>query len=263
MPCLDRKHLKKFYEEEAKRLSHQESMYLKGNKHNLWWHRKRLNYILSFLIGILKQPQITTFADIGCAEGYYIKRVISIRNNLFCVGADIAHTYIKRAKTIVKNSNADFAVCIAENLPFKGNCFDIVLCTEVLEHVPDYHKALNELCRITRKHLVISFPGHSHTYEVFSKVGFLKRMFINRLPNVGHVSEVTISDIELLMKACGMSVQIEIGGALPLQFYKIIPSIRLVDIIDDLLCKILKALGALEHVTIHVVRILKKVDRII
>ncbi|MEA2089433.1 MAG: hypothetical protein U9O89_01555, partial [Thermoproteota archaeon] len=72
MQRIDKRHLKKFYEEEAKRISHQQLMYVKGSKHKLWWHRKRLKYVVSFLTEAFKEHHVTTFADIGCAEGYYL-----------------------------------------------------------------------------------------------------------------------------------------------------------------------------------------------
>lgn len=260
MPCVDRKHLKKFYEEEAKHLSHQELMYLKGNKHNLWWHRKRLKYVLSFLSEILRESQLATFVDIGCAEGYYIGRVASVYGDVHCVGADIAHTYVKKAKNSVKRSNVDFTVCDIENLPFKERCFDIVLCSEVLEHVPNYRKAFAELYRIARKYLVISFPGYSYIYKVVSKAHILKGLVDNVIPNVGHVSEITVYNIKSLLKTYNYkaSVEIKIGGALPLQLYKIIPCIKLVDVIDNMACKILEHFGATDCMTIHVMKIVKE-----
>ncbi len=77
-------------------------------------------------------------------------------------------------------------------------------------------------------------------------------------PHVGHVSEVTIRDIRSLVDPHKVSVQIEIGGAIPLELYRIVPSVRLVDAIDDMACRALKRLGAVEHTTIHVMKIVKR-----
>ena len=93
-----KKSLRDFYEEEAKRFNHQELMYARGNKHEVWWHRKRLHYIFCFLAEMLRNPKVVTFADIGCAEGCYVNCVAFLRNDTFCIGADVAKTYIKRPK---------------------------------------------------------------------------------------------------------------------------------------------------------------------
>lgn len=46
------------------------------------------------------------------------------------------------------------------NLPFKNASFDAVACYEVLEHLPfeDFQNALKELHRVSKRHVVISFP---------------------------------------------------------------------------------------------------------
>lgn len=36
------------------------------------------------------------------------------------------------------------------NLPFEDNSFDVILCNHVLEHIPDDHKAMEELYRIMK-----------------------------------------------------------------------------------------------------------------
>jgi len=249
--------LREFYEEEARRLSHQEVMYLKGNKHELWWHRKRLHYIFSFLSEIFENNRVTTFVDIGCAEGFYIKYVSSVCSGVFCVGADIARAYVKKAKVSGKKLNTEYIVCDIENLPFQDNSIDIVLCSEVLEHVHNYRGALTETCRIGKKYLVISFPGHSLLYSAINKMEFV-RNFVDKLKlDVGHVSEVTVEDVKELLKGECDSLKVKIGGALPLQLFKIIPSVGLVEVIDNSFCKALERFGAVNHATIHVIKIVK------
>jgi SAM-dependent methyltransferase len=36
------------------------------------------------------------------------------------------------------------------DIPFEANTFDIVFCNHVLEHVPDYHKAMSEIFRVLK-----------------------------------------------------------------------------------------------------------------
>jgi ubiquinone/menaquinone biosynthesis C-methylase UbiE len=259
MQRVDKKRLKKFYEEEAKHLSHQEIMYLKGDNHELWWHRKRLYYIVSSLSEIFKKNQIMTFADIGCAEGFYVKHIASIHNETFCIGVDIARAYIKKAKSNGKTLNTAYIVCDVENLPFKDNSINVVLCSEVLEHVYNYHGSLAELCRVGKKYLVLSFPGHSYIYKAVSKIKHVKKLADNivRAPDVGHVSEVKVSDVQKFLKGKCKCLKIKIGGTLPLMLFEIIPSVRLVDVIDNMICKVLEYFGAVDYTTIHVIEIVK------
>jgi SAM-dependent methyltransferase len=50
--------------------------------------------------------------------------------------------------------------CDATILPFAGGCFDLVLCTEVLEHVPDPDATLKEIHRTLKQDgaLVLTTP---------------------------------------------------------------------------------------------------------
>jgi SAM-dependent methyltransferase len=230
-------------------------MYKKGNKHELWWHWKRLRYIISFLSEIFKKNQIMTFADVGCAEGLYVKYVSSVHKETFCIGVDIGRTFVEKAKDSGKMLNTEYVICDVRNLPFKDGSIDSVLCSEVLEHIHDYRKSLAELFRVAKKYLVISFPGHSYIYEVISKIKPLKRIADNLVLDVGHVSDVKVSDIQELLDGKDKCLKIKIGAALPLMLFEIIPSVRLVDVIDNVICKVLENLGAVDYATIHVVEV--------
>lgn len=58
-----------------------------------------------------------------------------------------------------------------KNLPFESNLFDAILCSEVLEHVPDLNHSLSELSRILRvngKILITTpfvWPEHEMPYD--------------------------------------------------------------------------------------------------
>jgi SAM-dependent methyltransferase len=254
---VKKRDLRRFYEEEAKRMSHQEVMYLRGNKHELWWHRKRLGFIFAFLSEIFGENRITTFLDVGCAEGFYLKHVASAHSETLCIGVDIARTYVEKARKYGKTMNAEYVVCDVENLPFRDRSIDVVLCSEVLEHVYNYRGALAELFTVSKKYLVASFPGHSYLYRVMDRLVPMKKIAGKLLADVGHVSEVTIRDIQTLLKDECKYMKIRIGGALPLQLFEIIPSVGAVEALDNILCKALEYFDAIGDATIHVLEIVK------
>ena len=53
---------------------------------------------------------------------------------------------------------ASFAVADAEALPFADGEFGLVAAIELLEHVEDPARALAELARVARSHLLVSVP---------------------------------------------------------------------------------------------------------
>ena len=46
----------------------------------------------------------------------------------------------------------------AQRLPFANSTFDLVVCVEVLEHLPDPRAGLRELARVGSRHLLLSVP---------------------------------------------------------------------------------------------------------
>jgi ubiquinone/menaquinone biosynthesis C-methylase UbiE len=60
---------------------------------------------------------------------------------------------IEKPKTKIRN----FIQCDARFLPFRNNIFQKVYAFNVLEHIKDYSKALNELCRVGTDTVLIRF----------------------------------------------------------------------------------------------------------
>jgi len=231
-------------------------MYADSGNAEFWWHRKRLMHVQSYLYQCLEKPEVSSFIDVGCAEGYYVGLASRIRSGLDCVGVDISCAYIKKAK--LRNPSADFVLCDAEFLPFKKGSFDLVLCSEVLEHVPDYSKALKELLDLGNMFVILSFPGHSFLYKILSRFPPLRKA-MNRVFSykTGHISEVTVGFVESLVQVHKMWKKLAISqsGALPIQIYKFIPSTRIIDTIDGALCNFLTRKRILGITTIQVINI--------
>lgn len=45
-------------------------------------------------------------------------------------------------------------------LPFPADRFDCVLCLDVLEHVDNAHQVFDELCRVSRRHVIVALPNN-------------------------------------------------------------------------------------------------------
>lgn len=46
-----------------------------------------------------------------------------------------------------------------ERIPFPDDSFDCVLCLDVLEHIDNPHETLDELCRVSRRYVIVSLPN--------------------------------------------------------------------------------------------------------
>jgi len=56
-------------------------------------------------------------------------------------------------------------------LPFEGQSYDTVICTDVLEHLDNLHDVLEEIFRISKNNLIISLPNcyNSFYQGIFTK----------------------------------------------------------------------------------------------
>lgn len=75
------------------------------------------------------------------------------------------------------------------DIPRKDGTYDAVLCTEVLEHIPDPVAALRELSRLLKKDgvLIVTVPTRSlvHQAPYYFYAGFSRYFFEHYLPELG------------------------------------------------------------------------------
>ena len=107
---------------------------------------------------------VTTLADIGCGNGVFLEYLNDSKPHLDLIGVDRSET----ALTFVKTNKQ---VGDIESLPFEDNSFDCVTCLEVIEHLPVmvYKKALEELCRISKRYVIVSVPYNEISEEGYTK----------------------------------------------------------------------------------------------
>ena len=158
--------LRKYYQKEGEAFIHQKMLYQSITEFGyLNMERKKV------LFSILKRKRIQRFLDIGCAEGHYV--ISMAKKGCFSIGIDISLPKVKRAEA--RNiEKTKFLLADAEDLPFKANSFDIVLMTELLEHLLYPLKALKEAKRVSKKWILLSVPLFKSEYahnKQFQEVG--------------------------------------------------------------------------------------------
>lgn len=102
--------------------------------------------------------------EVGCGDGYLLKNISCQRRLKNYFALDISLDRISKIRGV--NDNAHLIKGNIINLPFKDNLFDYTICSEVLEHVPDYEQALKELIRVTKRNLIITVPNDQEPTKI-------------------------------------------------------------------------------------------------
>jgi len=93
--------------------------------------------------------------DAGASDGLFLQQVGARRG----VGVNFL---VPCAKKIVSDGYPA-TVADVERLPFADGSFDVVICCETLEHVPNPVSAINELARVCRGRVVVTIPWIERT----------------------------------------------------------------------------------------------------
>jgi 2-polyprenyl-3-methyl-5-hydroxy-6-metoxy-1,4-benzoquinol methylase len=98
--------------------------------------------------------------DVGFGLGYGLN-ILAIKASSVS-GIDIDQKVIDYCRNTVLSRNprlVNLNLYDGYRIPFPDSHFDLVTCIDVLEHVVDYHRFLDELLRVTRKGIFISTPN--------------------------------------------------------------------------------------------------------
>jgi len=124
-------------------------------------HQTRFKNITEKLVG-------NKDLDVGCATGHSVFHM-----NNFVQGEWYGCDESTAAIAYAENAFPYFQFFHYENntLPFEDNAMDCVICSEVLEHVPDDKALVAELLRVASKRVIITTPcvavddpGHLRLY---------------------------------------------------------------------------------------------------
>lgn len=115
--------------------------------------------------------------DVGCGVGFYLFQLEQRGKfgNSYFAGIDAAcpNVVFFNQRIAEEHKNNFLAVLgVAEALPFENNSFDVVVCSEAIEHIEDKGKALEEVFRVVK-------DGGSFFLTTPSRlaVGFWKLLF--------------------------------------------------------------------------------------
>jgi ubiquinone/menaquinone biosynthesis C-methylase UbiE len=96
-------------------------------------------------------PEVISILDVGCGNGFITNE---LAKTFQVTGLDISEKSLQSV-------NAEKVCASSSAIPFANHSFDLVLASEILEHLTeeDFIKTLKELKRVTKKYIIIGVPN--------------------------------------------------------------------------------------------------------
>lgn len=142
--------------------------------------------------------------DIGCSSGVLTAEVAKALPKSKVVGLDSYRDAILFARE--KYPNISFVCADAHKLPFKNHSFDLIICTETLEHVVDPRKTLLEMKRVLKNkgRAIISMDSGS---LMFKTIWFFWTKTKGRVWQNAHLHEFNSYILENLIREVGFKIK--------------------------------------------------------
>jgi ubiquinone/menaquinone biosynthesis C-methylase UbiE len=123
---------------------------------HIWREREIIKWVSKYSKG-------ATILDVGCGTGLISRHLSSNR----IIALDINRWAVEKAK-LHSPGRVQCVVGDAECLPLASNTFDMVICTDVLEHLLYPDKALKEILRVMKSgaFLVGEVPGKHLVWQL-------------------------------------------------------------------------------------------------
>jgi ubiquinone/menaquinone biosynthesis C-methylase UbiE len=135
--------------------------------------------------------------DVGCGWG---RELIRLED---AVGVDICLPFLKTARNYTRNT---VTLADAHYLPFRDGSFDFVVISEVVEHMEQPMRVMNELKRVLKPkgRLLIQTPNRLLTLGKFISS-----------KKCGHVHEFTYTELKNLLEFLGFKIRQRTGSTIP------------------------------------------------
>lgn len=148
--------------------------------------QKLLNNFEALLSREVKKLKPESILDVGCGEGFTLEKLRKEGIGKHLEGVD----YLALAIQLGKKEHPQLTLKQGSiyDLDYKDNSFDVVICSEVLEHIDDPLKGLAELVRVAKNYCVLSVPNE----PLFMLGNLLRGKNISRFGNdIEHINHWT------------------------------------------------------------------------
>lgn len=138
-----------------------------------------------------------TVLEVGCGEGHLLERLRKAREPQRTVGIDLSWNIVAQAASVY-GAGAYFHSASAYALPFADDSFDLVVACEVLEHLEEPRRAVDEIARVAARGAIFTVPRE----PLWRALNLARGRYWRDLGNTpGHVQHYDRRTFETLISA--------------------------------------------------------------
>lgn len=177
-----------------------------------WWNETATIFPLSklnplrfeYFDRVIPQWQGLRVLDVGCGGGYTCEFLA--QRGAMVTGIDRPAACIEAAQCHAEamGLTIDYQVGMGETIPFEDDCFDVVVCVDVLEHVKSPAATVTEIGRVLKPEGLFCFDTINRTWQSRWLMIWLLEDVLRQIPRGIHDWHkfVTPKELcELLMQA--------------------------------------------------------------
>lgn len=163
--------------------------------------KKLIDNFYNQVYRLLKPLKLNSILDVGCGEGITLSKFEKERIGKKLFGIDYSDDALKIGKKIYPHLNLKKGNIY--NIKEKDNSFDLVMATEVLEHLDDPEGALKELIRVSKKYVMLSVPNE----PFFIGANLLRGKYLKGFGNhPEHINHWTFFSFRKFLKRNGLKI---------------------------------------------------------
>ena len=152
---------------------------------------------------LISKDKFEKIVDLGCGGGYVTRLVKKEYKPKEIIAVDVSREAIKHAKDKDK-SNIKYVV--ADAFTFDSKETDMVIITDLVEHVDDPKKLLRHISTYSKELLVRIPLEHTFSNSLFKKLGF-KDEYAKFREKYGHIHHYTVKSFINQLKESNWNVK--------------------------------------------------------
>ncbi|MEQ9481859.1 class I SAM-dependent methyltransferase [Coleofasciculus sp. F4-SAH-05] len=192
----------------------QQTLYNSKNPTRRWLHRRRRDQIIDAIQRFSLKVKQKRALEVGPGSGIYLPILAERFEEV--IASDVEEVYLKHASLLQNiHPNLNLVTDDITNSKLPEASFDLILCTEVIEHIADSVSAIAGMHRLLKPGgiLVLSTPQRWSPLELTAKIAFLpgiinlvKLIYREPILETGHINLMTAKQVTHQLEGAGFHI---------------------------------------------------------